>query len=146
MIRLTLRDGATLLLLTVLLLLVNAPPAAADDPTTNLVNVANLAGVLALLIGTIIPLVTGLVTDQSWSAGVKFFITALLSAITAFLSQWLQALTDARPFAWQTAVLSALLTLVVAELTYARGWKKSAIGQYAQEHGVGAVGRHRAPD
>ncbi|TKK84682.1 hypothetical protein FDA94_29145 [Herbidospora galbida] len=42
---------------------------------------------LAIAIGTVLPILTGLVTKQSWGAGFRAFVLAVLSGATGFLTE-----------------------------------------------------------
>jgi len=96
----------------------------------------NTAGIISLLVGTVLPLLVGLLTRQSLNPGVKAAILAALSGVTGVLSQWLEAIDNARAFAWQQAVVAALFTWAVGELSYLRVWKPSGVAAGLQNTGI----------
>lgn len=85
------------------------------------------AGIISFLIGFVIPLVTALVAKPRWSRATKGIITLVLSAITSFLSQWLQSLNSHDPFNWKAVALTGIVTLFIAIGTYFGWWKGSPI-------------------
>lgn len=95
----------------------------------------NTAAVLSLLMGTVLPLLVGLVTKRSMNAGLKAAILAALSSVSSVLTQWGQALSDHQHFAWQAAVTGALVTWITGELTYLKVWKPSGIAATVQSKG-----------
>lgn len=96
--------------------------------TTLLVSFGSTAAVISFIISAIIPLATGLVARQTWSRDVKGIITLVLAALTSFLTQLVQALSDHVHFDWKTVVLTCVGNLVIALGTYF-GWWKSGVVQ-----------------
>lgn len=123
-------------------LLASCQPAAAAtfvvhaDGTTTVASTFGTAGVLSMLVGTLLPLIVGAVTRLTLNAGVKALLLLLLSAITAVLTQWLTALNNAQAFHWQAAVLSAFTTFAVGAGAHYQLWKPSGL---AQKVGVGGI-------
>jgi len=101
-----------------LVFFVGAQVADAAAPQTNLFQTFNLGGVISLLVGTVLPLVVNFITKASMGEGVRFFLVALLSALSAVLGQWLEAINNHIQFVWEAAVLSALLTFATALLSH----------------------------
>lgn len=66
---------------------------------------------ISLLVGVGLPLVVGLVTKSTTSAGAKAIWLAALSAASGFLSEWANSGDD---FMWSTALITWLATFVVA--------------------------------
>jgi hypothetical protein len=96
----------------------------------------NTAGILSLLIGVVLPVIVGYFTSGHLNSGVKATVLALLAGLTAVLAQWLDAVNNSQHFAWQTAVISAFATWLVAEATYFKIWKPSGVAETLKEVGV----------
>lgn len=108
--------------------------ANADTPSGNDVSQALMTGpvvalIIAGLIGTGIPLLTGFITNEKWPSALKFAITGVLSAITGVLSQYLEARNSGLSFAWESAVVTAGVTWASAEAAWVKGWAKTKFGQ-----------------
>lgn len=73
----------------------------------------DLAQVLALVVGTILPLITGLVTKANAAAGVKAVVLLALSGVTGFLSNFVDALNTHVPFNAGSVFLTVLATFLV---------------------------------
>jgi hypothetical protein len=102
----------------------------------NLLATFDTAGVVSLLVGTVLPLLVGLLTKRSMNSGLKAAVLALLSALSAFLTQWLTALDNAQHFLWQAAVLSALATFAVAAGTHYQVWKPAGVASALADKGI----------
>ena len=74
----------------------------------------NLPEWLNLAIGIVLPLLVGLVTRSTASSAVRAVLLAALSALTGFLTEWLYSLNISVPINWQTAIIGALSTFLVA--------------------------------
>jgi predicted membrane channel-forming protein YqfA (hemolysin III family) len=83
------------------------------------------AGIIALLVGTVLPLITALLVKSDWNRDAKGVALLALSGLTAVLAQWGQALTSDVPFDWRAVVLSAIGTFLVALATHYGIWKDS---------------------
>lgn len=66
------------------------------------------AQLIALLVGTGLPLITGYVTKASWGSGTKATILLVLSVVTGFTAEFLAALNNDQRFDWQTALFTWL--------------------------------------
>lgn len=96
----------------------------------------NTAGIISLLIGVVLPNAVGYFTNESMNKGLKAAILAGCSAVSAVLTQWLDALNNHQHFLWQASVLSAVTTWLLAEGSYLRIWKPSGVSDKLQRHGV----------
>jgi hypothetical protein len=81
------------------------------------------AQVLAIVVGTILPLLVGLVTKESWSGGVKAVLLAVLSAADGFLSTALDAANAHASFDWKATFLTALTVFLTATGAHFGLWK-----------------------
>ena len=86
--------------------------------------VVDTAFMLALITGTIIPLVSSLLSKTHWSSGVTGVITMALAAISGFFTEWAQS-SNASHYDWKHAVLIAIGTLLMAFLGRNVAWKGS---------------------
>lgn len=71
------------------------------------------AQIISLLVGVVLPLLTGLVTTTNVDAGVKAIILLVLSGATSVLTEFVQALTAGTGFDWVATLLAALGTFLV---------------------------------
>lgn len=86
-----------------------------------------LAQLISILVGGILPLVTGLVTKSSWSGGARAVVLLLLAGATGVLTDYLGALTGGGAFDWPTVVTAAFLTFLSGVGTYFGLWKPTKI-------------------
>lgn len=73
----------------------------------------NMAQVLSLIIGTVLPLVAGLVTRWNASPGARAVTLLVLASITAFLTEWLTAMQNHVGFDIGATLLTVLGTFLV---------------------------------
>lgn len=93
----------------------------------------NTAMLLSMAIGTVLPILVGLVTKEVTSAGTKAVLLAALSALTAFLTQWLDAVNSANAdWDWGTALLTCLATWITAVAIHFGFWKPTGGTDAAQ--------------
>ena len=85
------------------------------------------AQVLSLVIGTVLPLLVGLVTRSSASPGLRAVTLAVLSAVSAFLAEWLHTVNAGTPFDVASTVLAVLGTFLVAVGTHFGFWQATGI-------------------
>lgn len=81
------------------------PPAASLDTVQT----------ISLLLGTLYPILVGLITKVSTSAKTKSLLLAGLSIVSGFVSEWV---ADPNAFQWQQALVTAVLTFVTAVASY----------------------------
>lgn len=86
-----------------------------------------LAQIISILVGGVLPLVTGLVTKATWSGGVRAVVLLGLSGLTAVLTDYLGALNGGAPFDWGTALTAAFLTFLTGVGTYFGLWKPTTV-------------------
>lgn len=75
--------------------------------------------VVALIISTVIPLASSLLTTVRMPPEVAGLVTLLLSTVTGFFAEWQHSGSG---FRWQAAAGTALLSFVVAAVARARIW------------------------
>lgn len=105
---------------------------AADGGLDNNIDPTAHAGittvqVASLLIGFFLPILASLVTKQSWSAGIKSIVLLALSAITGFLTEFV----NSADFVWQQALLTSVMTFVVGVATYYGLWHPTGVSTKA---------------
>lgn len=93
------------------------------------------AQVISLLVGVVLPLVTGLFTRVNTSPGVKSVVLLLLSGITSLLAEFAQTLTAHTAFDWGSALLAAIGTFLVGVGMHFGIWKAVGASQAMQRIG-----------
>lgn len=81
-------------------------------------NYFDLATILSFLIGSVLPVVVGLVTKVTTHPAIKGATLLGLSIATGVLAQWVDALASHTPFLWQPVVLSALGAFITGVATH----------------------------
>lgn len=89
--------------------------------------------VLSLFVGTVLPILVGLVTTKATHPGTKAVLLALLSAVSGLLTEYLAA---GDGFNWTTAGLTWLSTFMIAVATHFGLWKPTGITAAVQSIGV----------
>ncbi len=74
--------------------------------------------VLSILIGTGLPMLTGLVSKQSWDSGLKAMIQLLLSAATGLGSEVLNSAVNNTEYNLLTGVITALGVWIAGIASY----------------------------
>lgn len=92
--------------------------------------------VLNLVVTVLLPLIVGLVTKQSWSAGAKAVLLLVLAAITGVASEALDAATSSTPYDLQVSVIAAVQALVIAIAVHFGLWKPVGATEVVQNAGV----------
>lgn len=92
----------------------------------------NLGGLLSLAVTIVLPILVGLVTRQSTSAGAKATLLLLLSAVTSVLSAWLQAENTAAVFHWIPVVYSTAINFGIAVALHFGLFKPTGVAGAAQ--------------
>jgi hypothetical protein len=92
----------------------------------------NLGGLLSLVITIVLPILVGLVTRRSTSAGVKATLLLALSAVNAVLSAWLQAENTNAVFEWIPVVYSTAVNFVIAVAVHFGLYKPAGVSDAAQ--------------
>jgi hypothetical protein len=93
------------------------------------------AQIISLLVGVVLPLLTGLVTNVNISAGVKAVILLVLSGATSVLTEFVQSLTTSTSFDWGTVLLAALGTFLVGVGTHFGFYKPTGVAVAMQRIG-----------
>ena len=94
------------------------------------------AQVLSLFIGTVLPLLVGFVTKESWSGRVKAVTLAFLSAASGFLATALDAVQANKDWDWRSALVTVLGTFLVAVGIHLGIWKPLGATAAVQRSGV----------
>lgn len=82
----------------------------------------SLAQVISLVIGIVLPLLTGLITRQSAHPKVRATTLLVLSAATSFLTEFASALGAHQPFDFGSALLGVLGTFLVGVGSHVGLW------------------------
>jgi hypothetical protein len=88
-----------------------------------------LAQIISILVGGVLPLVTGLVTKATWSGGVRAVVLLALSGVTGVLTDYLGALNGGTPFDWGVALTAAVLTFLSGVGMYFGLWKPTTVSE-----------------
>jgi hypothetical protein len=75
--------------------------------------IINTSLILSILLGTIIPIVTGIITKAKLNESIRGLVTLTISAITGFLTTWSFA-PDSDHFNYQSVILASTLAWVTA--------------------------------
>lgn len=84
--------------------------------------------VASVLIGTLLPILVGLVTSRVTSSRTKALLLAGLSALTGFLTEYV----NSDNFVWQQAFLTAVVTFVTAVAAHYGLWRPTGASAAAQ--------------
>jgi peptidoglycan/LPS O-acetylase OafA/YrhL len=103
----------------------------------------DLAQVLGMLIGTVLPFLSGLVTRWNASDAVRSVVLLVLAAASGFLSTWLGAVQDGTAFDVAGALLTGVTAFVFGIGTYLGLWKPSGLGPAVNRTG-GFIGGGRS--
>lgn len=102
----------------------------------------NTVQVASLLIGTVLPIVVGIITSKVTAKRTKALALALLSAVSGFLTEYVTAADGAGQFHVDQALLTWLMTFVVAVAVHYGFWRPVGVSARAQAVGVTAAGKH----
>lgn len=92
----------------------------------------NAVQIASLAVGTLLPIVVGLVTTKVTGANVKAVVLALLTAVSGFLTEFISAATGGQVFQVDQALLTWLMTFVVAVAVHYGFWKPVGVTEKAQ--------------
>ncbi|WHT21032.1 hypothetical protein N8J89_08175 [Crossiella sp. CA-258035] len=92
----------------------------------------DLAQVLSLAIGTLLPVLVGLVTRWDAGARLRAVLLAALSAVSAFLSELLESVNTGTQFDAGATLLAVLGTFTVAVATHYGLWSPTGVADRAQ--------------
>jgi hypothetical protein len=91
-------------------------------PSTTINLLGSTGSVLSYAVGTVLPLVVAYFTTAKMSATARGLILLGLSTLSAFLTQWLQAVQSNLPFDWASAIVVSIVTFAVGVLTHKGAW------------------------
>jgi hypothetical protein len=77
--------------------------------------------IASVFIGVFIPILVALVTKHSTRASVKSILLAALSAVSGFLTEFV----NSGDFVWQQALLTSVVTFVTGTAAYFGLWKST---------------------
>lgn len=97
------------------------------------------AQVISLVIGVILPLLVGLVSRWNASASTRAVLLLALSAVSAFLTELVNAVTGHVPFDVNATLLTVLGTFLIGVGTHFGLWKPVGAATAVQQTG-GFVG------
>lgn len=83
----------------------------------------DLAQVISLLIGVVLPLLVGLVTKWETSSSFRAILLLLLSAVSAFATEFLASMNSGTAFDFGATLLSVLGTFLVGVGMHFGIWK-----------------------
>jgi peptidoglycan/LPS O-acetylase OafA/YrhL len=116
---------------------------AQSAPAVTYVLHFDLAQVLGMLIGTVLPFLSGLVTRWNASDAARAVVLLVLSALSGFLSTWLGAAQDGTAFDVAGAILTAATAFVFGIGAYLGLWKPTGVGPAVNRTG-GFIGGSRS--
>lgn len=102
----------------------------------------DVAQLIAMALGVLIPLVNGFITRYA-AVGARVFLQIFMSAVAGFLTEWLGALNAHLPFNTTQALAGWISTLVVALAVEAKVWAPLGVSDLVKRKGIGASS---APD
>jgi predicted membrane channel-forming protein YqfA (hemolysin III family) len=94
------------------------------DPTWTGMDHVQIA---SLLVGVFLPILVGLVTTKVTSSSVKSLLLLALSAVTGFLTEMINNAN----FIWQDALLTTMVTFVIAVATHYGLWRPTGVSEKA---------------
>lgn len=111
---------------------VHATPVGPDAQANSLFELDPFT--VSALLGTIIPILVGLVTKVSTSSAMKAILNALFSGVAAIIN--VSVIDGGGAIISQSTVKSAALTFLVSIATYYGIWKPTGVAAQAQAVGV----------
>lgn len=88
--------------------------------------------VLTLAVGTVLPILVGLVTKASWGAGVRAVLLAALSALGGVGSSALDAANAGQSWDWKMATITASNVWLIAVAAHFGIWKPTGVSAAAK--------------
>lgn len=126
-----------LLALAALIVLVPGRAFAADGETLERVQLSALT--VSLIIGLLIPIVTGLVTKYSTSSGLKGLITLMLNAVQTLVVT--ATVADGTAIISRETFVNFCLALVISVASYAGVYRPLGVTSSTQDGALAGVGR-----
>ena len=96
--------------------------------------------ILGLIVSTVLPILTGLVTTRVTHSGVKAVILAGLAAITGLGTELLNSIQAGKTYDLGTGLILALTAFLVAVAMHFGLWKPTTVAEKAQSILVTAKG------
>ena len=93
----------------------------------------NLGGLLSLAITIALPILVGLVTRRSTSAGVKAVLLLALAAVKTVLEAWLQAANTSVDFVWIPVAYTTAINFLIAVALHFGLFKPTGMAGAAQD-------------
>ncbi len=94
-----------------------------------------LPQIISIVVGGILPLLTGLVTKATWDGGVRAVVLLALSGVTGILTDFLGSLNHGTPFDWPTALTAGFITFCAGVATHFGLWKPTGAAAVVQRIG-----------
>jgi len=96
--------------------------------------------IIGLLVSTILPILTGLVTTRVTSGGIKAVVLAALAAVTGLLTELLASVNAGTTYDLGNGLILALTAFLVATAMHFGLWKPTTVAAKAQSVLVTAKG------
>lgn len=95
------------------------------------------AQLLAVIVGTLVPILNGLLTRYE-SSKARVYLQLILNAAAGFGAEWLHALTANTAYNVRDAATAAVLALVMSIAVQAGVWAPLGVSEKAKRAGVGS--------
>lgn len=92
----------------------------------------NLGGLLSVVILVLLPILVGLITRASTSAGLKGVLLLALAAVKVVIEAWLTAVNTSVDFEFVPVVVTVLINFVIAVAVHYGLWKPTGVSGAAQ--------------
>lgn len=96
----------------------------------------DLSGALSLAIMVALPILVGLITRASTSAGLKAVLLLGVAALKVIIEAWIVAANTGVDFDWFTVVVTTLINFVIAVAVHYGLWKPTGVTAAAQSTGI----------
>lgn len=93
----------------------------------------NAGGFLSLVATVLLPILVGLVTQRSWSSGLKAVLLLLLAAVKTFVEAAIAASNDSVPFMIWPVLINVAVTFVIAVAVHFGLWRPTGVADRAQD-------------
>jgi hypothetical protein len=92
--------------------------------------------VISVLVGVVLPLITGFITPLNINAGARAITLLVLAGITSFLTAALDSLNTDTVFDWRAVLLTVLGTFLTGVGAHFGLWKPTGAADAAKRSGV----------
>lgn len=103
----------------------------------------NSIQIASLLVGTVLPILVGLVTTKVTSSRTKAILLAALSAVSGFLTELIDVTQRGDVFQVDQALLTWMMTFVVAVAIHYGFWKPTGVTEKALTTGHTSTGTRK---